>query len=149
MTPPIPYRVAERAATRYEENEDGCWISTYSVGSHGYAQIGWSEGGRHRMTTVHRAAWTYHRGPIPEDMTIDHRCHVRRCVRPQCLRLLTNVENASDNRQVVKARPTTRLCGAGLHQLHLYPNGKHGCLSCKAARQRRYRADRKAPPAHG
>ena len=37
----IPSRVAERAATRYVEDENGCFISTYSTASHGYAQIGW------------------------------------------------------------------------------------------------------------
>ena len=31
---PIPARVAERAYTRVEKTDDGCWISTYSVGSH-------------------------------------------------------------------------------------------------------------------
>lgn len=41
----IPDRVAERAATKYETSEDGCWISTYSVASHGYAQIGWQDAG--------------------------------------------------------------------------------------------------------
>lgn len=93
---PIPARAAERAATRWElDPMTGCWISTYSVASHGYAQVGWSIGsGRHAMTTAHRAAWTHWNGPIPDGMTIDHLCKTRRCVRRDHLRMLTNFENA-------------------------------------------------------
>lgn len=94
----IPARAAERAATSYvEEPESGCWISTYSTASHGYAQIGWHEDGvgRSRMTTAHRAAWVYWTGAqIPAGMTIDHKCKTRRCVNPDHLRMLTNYENA-------------------------------------------------------
>ena len=43
---PVPERVARRAYERVEKRDDGCWISTYSVASHGYAQIGWNEGGK-------------------------------------------------------------------------------------------------------
>ena len=90
-------RVAERAATRYVEDENGCFISTYSTASHGYAQIGWQEPGINRsvMTLCHRAAWVhYHGAQIPDGMTIDHLCHNRRCVNPSHLRLLSNFENA-------------------------------------------------------
>lgn len=95
----IPAAAAERAATRYEVDEStGCWISTYSRASHGYAQVGWSEKtltARNRMTTAHRAAWVHHSGKqIPEGMTVDHMCKNRPCVNPGHLRLLTNFENA-------------------------------------------------------
>lgn len=49
----IPDRVANRAATKYETSEGGCWISTYSVASHGYAQIGWRDGDHRHMVTPH------------------------------------------------------------------------------------------------
>lgn len=98
----IPREVAERAATRYVEDANGCWISTYSVASHGYAQIGWQTevrqaNGRRKvtMTLCHRAAWVYYHGTqIPDGMTVDHMCHNRRCVNPDHLRLLSNFENA-------------------------------------------------------
>lgn len=93
----IPARVAQRAAAAYALDEHGCHISTYSVGSHGYAQIGWhAAGDKRRGTTAHRAAWTAAHGPIPEGMTVDHLCRVKRCVRVEHLRLLTNLENAKD-----------------------------------------------------
>ena len=92
----IPAAVAERAATRYVQNAEGCFISTYSVASHGYAQVGWSMGGgRSQMVTAHRAAWVHANGhQIPDGMTIDHVCGQRRCVNPAHLRVLSNFENA-------------------------------------------------------
>lgn len=93
---PIPDRVAERAASRYEVDEHGCWISTYSVGSHGYAQIGWQDGDHREVTVAHRAAWVHHHGADPEG-TVDHTCHVRPCVNPVHLRDLPNVDNARRN----------------------------------------------------
>ena len=98
MADPISPAAAERAATRYTVAGSGCWISTYSAGSHGYAQIGWGlPDGRSATTTAHRAAWTFHNGPIPDGLTVDHLCHARRCVRPDHLRLLSNRENGRRN----------------------------------------------------
>lgn len=90
----IPSEVAARAAARYTV-EGECWISDYSVQSTGYAQIGWSENGRTRMTLAHRASWVHSSGEqIPSGLTIDHICRTKRCVRPEHLRLLSNYENA-------------------------------------------------------
>lgn len=91
----IPERVAIRAATSYIVAPSGCYISTYSVASHGYAQIGWNEDGERFATTAHRAAFVQVSGAqIPDGMTVDHTCKVRPCVRGDHLRLLTNYENA-------------------------------------------------------
>lgn len=98
---PIPERVAQRAYENAERNEDGCWVSNYSTGSHGYAQIGWAipkemRRGRSKneMVLAHRAAWVHVNGQLPLGMTLDHICKVRRCVNPDHLRLLPNFENA-------------------------------------------------------
>ena len=92
----IPERVAERAYKNADRVGD-CWISRYSTGSHGYAQVGWvpQTGSRISATTAHRAAWVYVKGEqIPDGMTIDHTCKNRRCVNVDHMRLLTNFENA-------------------------------------------------------
>lgn len=91
----IPALAAERAFTRWVESSDGCKISTYSVASHGYAQVGWmtNEHG-HGGTTAHRAAWVHVNGQIPAGMTVDHICKNRQCVNTDHLRLLSNFENA-------------------------------------------------------
>lgn len=101
---PVPERVAERAYEHVDVNEDGCWISRYSVASHGYAQIGWWIPERQRrtrartaMVLAHRAAWVHVNGQLPIGMTLDHVCKTRRCVNPGHLRLLPNYENARRN----------------------------------------------------
>lgn len=96
----IPHRVAQRAISRFVVDENGCHISTYSVASHGYAQIGWHVGGdKSIVTTAHRAAWVAHTGEqIPAGMVVDHTCPERRCVNPDHLRVLSNFENARRTR---------------------------------------------------
>lgn len=91
---PIPERVALRAFERVEVDEDGCWISTYSRGSHGYAQIGWQVDGKAHMVLAHRAAWVHVNGQMPMGMTLDHMCKTKPCVNPSHMRMLPNYENA-------------------------------------------------------
>ena len=94
----IPWRVAVRAYLN-ASNDGECRISHYSVGSHGYAQVGWCEGGSTHATTAHRAAWVFANGQqIPGEMTVDHLCKNRKCVQPLHLRLLSNYENARRTR---------------------------------------------------
>lgn len=93
----IPTRVAERLLSNYSKDSRGCWISNYSVGSHGYSQIGWQDSGARFLVLGHRASWAIHRGNIPDGMTVDHICHSRKCINPEHLRLLTNLENAKRN----------------------------------------------------
>lgn len=91
---PVPERVAKRAYTNVDVDENGCWISRYSVGSHQYSQIGWQEDGKVYMVLAHRAAWTHVHGQMPIGVTLDHTCKTRRCVNPSHLRVLPNFENA-------------------------------------------------------
>jgi len=90
----IPPRVTERAYTRVTKAADGCWISTYSVASHGYAQIGWHQDKKVSMVLAHRAAWEHVNGPVPVGMSLDHLCKNRPCVNPDHMRLMDNYENA-------------------------------------------------------
>ena len=144
----IPLRVAERAASRFEIDEDGCWISTYSVASHGYAQIGWNDTKRQfrQIVTAHRAAWVYYHGQIPPEMTIDHLCRTRRCVNPDHLELASNKENAQGGGgfHQQKPTPTDELCRKG-HVVLSYPSGAKHCRECaqdwaRAKRHRQYQA---------
>lgn len=146
MTSPIPPRVAERAATRYDEDESGCYISRYSVASHGYAQVGWYEDGKVQMTTAHRAAWVWYTGEQPVG-TIDHEDHCnRRCVRGSHLRDISNYENARRNRP--DADPRLGVCLNG-HDAPLVNRKRKGrvwvtCIECERDRTRRYRARQKS-----
>lgn len=131
-----PERVVERVLSRWVADESGCWISSYSVGSHGYAQVGWHEAGRIRMTLVHRVAWFAFNGPIPDGLTVDHMCHTRRCVNPTHLRLLTNVENARDNGFATRTH-----CPAGHpydeENTYVRPSGERNCRACARTYRRK------------
>lgn len=139
----IPDRVAARAAVRFEGDESGCWISTYSTASHGYAQIGWQDGGYRQVVTAHRAAWVYHHGQqIPEGMTIDHTCKAKRCVNPSHLRMLSNFENA---RRTAGRDWKLGECVHGHGNEFLRQFGKRWrCEKCNAEAQARYRAKKRA-----
>ena len=88
-----PERVVNRALASYDVDENGCWITRYSTGSHGYGQIGWGVAGKRWLVLTHRVSWEAHYGPIPNGMTVDHMCKVKRCMNPDHLRLLTSFDN--------------------------------------------------------
>lgn len=66
-----------------------CWLFQGYVGHDGYGQK-WNGS---RVVRAHRYMWVLMRGPIPENLQIDHLCRVRNCVNPQHMELVTNVEN--------------------------------------------------------
>lgn len=143
----IPHKAAMEAAHKYAEDASGCYVSTYSTGSHGYAQKTWiwtDEDGRKRTagTTAHRAAWWYWQGPIPAGMTIDHLCKNRQCVRREHLRVTTNFENA--RRTSGRDWPMGEcINGHPNSELRLW-SGRLRCRICTNETQRRHRAKKKA-----
>lgn len=86
------YERIMRKADRDEQT--GCLVSRYSVGSHGYAQAWDGE----TVVLAHRIVWEWHHGPIPEGVTVDHEeCRNRHCVEVAHMRELSNLENARRN----------------------------------------------------
>ena len=144
---PVPERVTLRAVANIDVQPDGCWISLYSVASHGYSQIGWQDAGSRHVVLGHRAAWASVHGQVPLGMTIDHTCKVRRCVNPSHLRLLPNYENA--RRTYGKDWPMG-YCANGHDSTHLEvttcaanASGRTTrCKTCTQASRKRYQ-DRK------
>lgn len=132
----IPPRVAQRAYERWTPNEHGCHISTYSVQSKGYAQIGWQgDDGKMHGTTAHRAAWVHVHGQIPAGMEVDHRivCDWR-CVNVDHLRLLTVAQN---RRQEGRAYPVG-YCTRG-HPDSLRVQTKRGAWICPICKREQTR----------
>lgn len=128
---------------------DACWPWKLSVGSHGYGQVGWSLGPGAippiAMTTAHRVVWMRAFGPIPDDLTVDHRCHNLICCNPAHLRLLLNPDNARDNGQLDKTH-----CPAGhaydVENTYVDSKGYRHCRACgrEGKRARRARARSRA-----
>lgn len=80
----------ERITAHTDRSSNGCLISRYSLGSHGYPQA-WD--GK-TVVLAHRVVWIHENGPIDEGMTVDHTCKTRRCLELTHLRLIPNLENA-------------------------------------------------------
>lgn len=139
----IPERVIERVMARYHVDENGCHISDYSVASHGYAQVGWVEDGGRKLTLVHRVVWIAAYGPIPDGMTVDHRCRVKPCMRRDHLRLLDNYENA--RRTFGRDWPLGSCINGHPNELLVRESGgRLRCPLCKLEHQRAYRERRRA-----
>lgn len=84
------------AAERFWPNVDksgDCWLWTGYIKPNGYASF-YPGGGRH-VPKVYAHRWSYEAAnePIPEGLEIDHLCHVRHCVNPAHLELVTHREN--------------------------------------------------------
>ncbi len=70
--------------------ECGCWEWHGAKTGDGYGQI-WHDGKRNAY--VHRVAYEFWVGPIPDGLTLDHLCKNRACFNPGHLELATSGEN--------------------------------------------------------
>lgn len=117
----------------YVVEESGCWSWVGCVSRTGYGYL--KPAGR--KVIAHR--WMYERtyGPIPDGLTIDHRCRNRGCVNPAHLEAVTQGENVlrGDAPPARNARKTH--CPKG----HTYTNYRQGrvCRTCSRVNaNRRY-----------
>ena len=111
------------------------------INQYGYGTIG--------VNLAHRRAWEETNGPIPEGMTIDHRCHDpevchrgnecphRRCVNVAHMRLATADEN---RKRAYSAFALKTHCPAG----HPYSAVWGGRRYCKTCRNEKLNARRRA-----
>lgn len=71
-------------------DESGCWLWQSVIGKDGYGKFATSGTTK---PLAHRIAYELFVGPIPEGLQIDHLCRVRRCVNPEHLEPVTQLEN--------------------------------------------------------
>lgn len=70
---------------RVIENSRGCLVFQGSLNSRGYGLIG--------RNLAHRHVWEAEHGPIPDGLTIDHRCQEKRCLNTAHMEVVTRAEN--------------------------------------------------------
>lgn len=82
--------------------ESGCWIWMASLGTSGYGQVyngKRSPAGNKMPEGAHRVSFSEAFGPIPDGLSVLHRCDVRCCVNPNHLFTGTQKQNLRDMRR--------------------------------------------------
>lgn len=118
---------------------DGCWEWQASKrGNYGQFKINGTS------KVAHRAVYEEVVGPIPAGLTLDHLCRNCGCVNPDHLEPVTMAENVrrGNAASALNARKTHCIHGHPLsgENLYLIKRGR-ACLTCKRAKQRKYRAE--------
>lgn len=128
--------------SHYTISESGCWIWKGAVHRAKHAGYGLVIRKGKRIF-MHR--WFYERfkGPIPDNLQIDHLCRVRACVNPDHLELVTSRENTlrGNGASAVNARKTHCPQGHAYSEENTYrrPNGNRKCRICKREAKRKAR----------
>lgn len=115
----------------------GCWLWTGGLQSSGYGHfITYDKSER----SAHRFSYKTYVGPIPEGLTIDHKCNVKICVNPEHLQVMTLSNN------VGRYYAEMTHCRAG-HEYTLENTwvSKEGYRRCRTCDQRR---DKERAPEH-
>ena len=111
-----PFRTLDqRFWSRIERHASGCWLWTGHSNTKGYGATTREDGSR---VYAHRLSFELHHGAVPSGMQVDHVCHVRLCVNPDHLRVVSPAENQA-NRGGASAISKT-----GVRGVYPLPNGR-------------------------
>lgn len=120
-----------------------CLVWTGALYESGHGQVGITNAcGEPAKSRVHRVAFTMWRGPIPDEMVLDHLCHNPPCAEPFHLEVVDQRTNVlrGDSFMADRARQTHCLNGHPLSGANLYRHPKRGtrnCRRCAADRRRK------------
>lgn len=96
-----PTEVIEQRFWAKVAKTDTCWLWLGSTKAKGYGQMAIKPRGvRFRWMAAHRVSYVLATGEaIPTNLQLDHLCHIKRCVRPDHLEVVTAEENGRRGRE--------------------------------------------------
>ena len=123
-----------------------CWVWIGATNRNGYGQLRVNR----RTESAHRIAYQLYRGPIHNDLELDHLCRNRWCVNPAHLEPVTHRENLLRGKSIAAANAIKKTCSIG-HPFDIIntriARGQSGsrrrCRQCHAARNRAWRLRQK------
>lgn len=79
------------------EPNTGCWLWLGAVTAEGYGKVGLGSlnGAPKFVAYAHRVAFELENGPIPEGLTIDHRCRMPGCINAAHMEAVTLQQNCA------------------------------------------------------
>lgn len=141
--PPEQKDPRERLWARVEKT-DTCWLWMGYRDRKGYGTMSMPQGGKHTPRYVHRLAYEFEVGLIPDGLTLDHLCRVPNCVNPAHLEPVTAGENVLRGMGPSARAARRGTCSYG----HLYDDANTGfngdgsryCRICNRAKYHRRKA---------
>ncbi len=143
---PLPHGLDLTLSKRFEQFcagvrvcPSGCWEWQGKIHATGYAQP-WNS------TFLHRWAYEFFIGPIPEGLVIDHLCRNRKCGNPTHLEPVTQRENSLRGLSIsaINATKTHCIMGHAFSPENIYAyKGKRQCRECGRVAWRKWNAKRR------
>lgn len=116
------------------DDDTGCWNWSGKLNQDGYGRLTINRSDERKDWLAHRFVYTFYRGDIEGEMTLDHICRNRRCVNPDHLEEVTIGVNLLRGNTFQAANKKKTHCKRG-HPLsgdNLYKNsGRRHCRECR------------------